>query len=156
MKNSGRSIVAIALAAVLGVPNLATAQRQHLAALGDLMTAFVQPRHIKLGLAGKKRNWLYAAYELDQLRETLADVAEILPKYRDLSIPDMIESTVKAPLAALSAAIQAKDGNQFNTAYRQLTEECNTCHRSYDRAAIVIQLPTVSSFPDQDFRPATK
>jgi hypothetical protein len=45
------------------------------------MTAFVQPRHIKLGLAGNERNSLYAAYELDQLRETLADVAEILPKY---------------------------------------------------------------------------
>ena len=80
MRNSDRSIVAIALAATLGVPSLATAQRQHPAALGDLMTAFVQPRHIKLGLAGNEQDWLYAAYELDQLRETFADVAEILPK----------------------------------------------------------------------------
>ena len=54
MRNSDRSIVAIALAATLGVPSLATAQRQHPAALGDLMTAFVQPRHIKLGLAGNE------------------------------------------------------------------------------------------------------
>ena len=45
-----------------------------------LVTAFVQPRHIRLGLAGNEQNWLYAAYELDQLRETFADVAEILPK----------------------------------------------------------------------------
>ena len=45
-----------------------------------LVTAFVQPRHIKLGLAGNEQDWLYAAYELDQLRETFADVAEILPK----------------------------------------------------------------------------
>jgi hypothetical protein len=139
----------------LAMPTLA-AQRQHPAALGDLMTAFVQPRHIKLGLAGSAQNWLYAAYELDQLRETLADVAEILPKYRDLSIPDMIESTVKAPLAALSAAIQAKDGNQFSAAYQQLTVACNTCHRNYDRAEIVIQSPAVTEFSDQDFRPSTK
>ena len=156
MRSSHRSIVAIAVATALAVPTLAAAQRQHAAALGDLMTAFVQPRHIKLGLAGKERNWLYAAYELDQLRETLADVAEILPKYRDLSIPDMIESTVKAPLAALSGAIQAKDGNQFNAAYGQLTAACNTCHRSYDRAEIVIQSPAVTEFSDQDFRPPTK
>src|SRR5262249_18989001 len=60
------------------------------AALGDPMTAFVQPRHIKLGLAGSERNWSYAAYELDQLRATFADVSEIMPKYRDLSIPDMM------------------------------------------------------------------
>jgi hypothetical protein len=68
----------------------------------------------------------------------------------------MMNSTVKEPLAALDRAIQAKDGNQFSAAYRQLTESCNVCHRSYDRAAIVIQPPTVSSFPDQDFRQSTK
>ena len=156
MQSSHRSIVAIAMTMALAVPTIAAAQRQHAAALGDLMTAFVQPRHIKLGLAGSEHNWPYAAYELDQLRETLADVAEVLPKYRNLSIPDMIESTVKAPLTALSAAIQAKDRNQFNAAYGQLTAACNTCHRSYDRAEIVIQSPTVTEFSDQDFRPATK
>jgi hypothetical protein len=68
------------------------------------MTAFVQPRHIKLGLAGNEQNWPYVAYELDQLRETFADLAEILPRYRDLSIPDLITSTVKQPLAALDRA----------------------------------------------------
>jgi len=156
MRSSYRSILAISVTAALAVPELAAAQRQHPAALGDLMTAFVQSRHIKLGLAGSAQNWLYAAYELDQLRETLADIAEILPKHRDLSIPDMVESTVKAPLGALSAAIQAKDGNQFNAAYGQLTAACNTCHRSYDRAEIVIQSPTVMEFSDQDFRPSTK
>jgi len=156
MRSSYRSILAISVTAVLAVPELAAAQRQHPAALGDLMTAFVQSRHIKLGLAGSAQNWLYAAYELDQLRETLADIAEILPKHRDLSIPDMVESTVKAPLGALSTAIQAKDGNQFNAAYGQLTAACNTCHRSYDRAEIVIQSPTVMEFSDQDFRPSTK
>jgi hypothetical protein len=154
MNKSHQSIAAIVVAA-LGVASPANAQ-QHPAALGDLMTAFVQPRHIKLGLAGSERNWPYASYELDQLRETFADVAEILPKYRDLSIPDMITSTVKEPLAALNRAIQAKDGNQFSAAYGQLTASCNACHQSYDRAAIVIRLPTVGAFPDQDFRPLTK
>jgi hypothetical protein len=151
-----RSIVAIAVTMALAVPTLAAAQRQHPAALGDLMTAFVQPRHIKLGLAGSAQNWLYAAYELDQLRETLADVAEILPKYRDVSIPEMITSTVTEPLTALSGAIQANDSNQFNAAFGQLTAACNTCHRSYNRAEIVIQSPTVTEFSDQDFRPSTK
>jgi len=150
---SGRSIVAIAVAAALAVPSLSTAQQHHAAALGDLMTAFVQPRHIKLGLAGSEQNWSYAAYELDQLRETFADVADIMPKYRDLSIPDLIASTVKQPLAALERAIKAKDGKQFTAAYGRLTASCNDCHQSYDRAVIVIQPPTASPYPDQDFRP---
>ena len=154
MSNSDRSIVAIAVAAALAVPSLATAQ--HRAALGDLMTAFVQPRHIKLGLTGSEQNWAYAAYELDQLRETFADVAEIMPQYRDLSILDLITSTVKEPLAAFDQAIKAKDANEFISAYGQLTRSCNTCHQSYDRAVIVIQPPTVAAFPDQNFRPPTK
>lgn len=150
------TIVLTALAVTLILPRIATAQQPHPAAVGDLMTAFVQPRHIKLGLAGREQNWPYAAYELDQLRETLADLAEVLPKYRDLSIPDMITSTVNEPLAALGRAIQAKDGNQFTAAYGQLTESCNSCHQGYDRTVIVIQAPTASPFPDQDFRPTTR
>jgi hypothetical protein len=155
MIKSHQSVAAMVVVAALGMASPANAQ-QHPAALGNLMTAFVQPRHIKLGLAGSEQNWSYAAYELDQLRATFADVAEIMPKYRDLSIPDMPNSTVREPLATLDRAIQAKDGNQFSAAYGQLPESCNVCHRSYDRAVIVIQSPTVSTFPDQDFRPPTK
>ena len=54
LSNSHRSIVAIAVTAALAVPSLATAQ--HPAALGNLMTTFIQPRHIKLGLAGSEQN----------------------------------------------------------------------------------------------------
>src|ERR1700687_5802122 len=49
--------------------------------LGDLMTAFVQPRHIKLGLAGNEQNWPYAAYELDELRESFDEAAQLVPKH---------------------------------------------------------------------------
>ena len=150
------TITAVAVAGALIGPSLVAAQQPHPAAVGDLMTALVQPRHIKLGLAGSEQNWPYAAYKLDQLRETFKDLAEVLPKYRDLSIPDMITSTVKEPLGALGQAIQAQDSNQFTAAYQQLTASCNLCHRAYDRAVIVIQAPTVFTFPDQDFRRSVK
>src|ERR1700689_3003606 len=48
--------------------------------LGELMTAFVQPRHTKLGLAGAAGNWDYAAYELDQLQGTFDDVGKLILK----------------------------------------------------------------------------
>jgi hypothetical protein len=84
-----------------------------------------------------------------------ANVAEILPKYRDLSVADLITSTVKDPLAALDRAVQTKDGQQFAAAYAQLTAARNVCHQRYDRRVIAIQRPT-APFPDQDFRPPTK
>jgi hypothetical protein len=156
MGNSRRSTVAIALAALV-VPSLATAQQPAFhPGLADLMTAFVQPRHTKLGLAGSEKNWPYAAYELNELRETFDDVAAIVPKYRNISVPDLIASTVKQPLAALEQAIKAKDANQFTVAYAQLTASCNACHQSTDHAVIVIQPPTAAAFPDQRFGRPTK
>ena len=154
MSNTQQAIAAVVVSAILAAPSLGTAQQPHPAAMGDLMTAFVQPRHIKLGLAGSRRNWAYAAYELYELQETFADVAAIMPKYRDLSIPDMITATIKKPLAAVDQAIKAKDLDQFTVAYRQLSAACNACHRSYDRGMIVIQPPAGDAYPDQDFRPS--
>ncbi len=124
--------------------------------LGELMTAFVQPRHIKLGLAGRDRNWAYAAYELGELSETFDDVAQLVPTHHNLPIAAMIASTVKPPMAALAAAIKSNDAAAFATAYAALTASCNACHQSAGHQAIVIQIPTVSSFPDQDFRPPQK
>jgi hypothetical protein len=58
-------------------------------------------------------------------------------------------------MAAVDAAIKAKDGAAFTKAYADLTASCNACHQSADHAMIVIQAPTVAgaAFPDQDFSP---
>ena len=121
--------------------------------LGDLMTTLVQPRHIKLGLAGQAQNWPYAAYELGELREAFDTVAKLVLKHGKLVIADALGATVKQPLAALDTAIKAKDEPGFTAAYAALTQSCNACHQSADHPAIVIQVPTASPFPDQDFRP---
>ena len=68
----------------------------------------------------------------------------------------MMASTVKPPMAALDAAIKAMDTAAFTKAYADLTTSCNACHQSAGHLMIVIQVPTVSSFPDQDFRPPQK
>ena len=125
--------------------------------LGELMTALVQPRHIKLGLAGAAQNWPYAAYELGELRETFENVGKLVPKHGGLAIPPAIAATVTPPMTALAAAIKAKDAAAFTKSYAELTAGCNACHQSADHPMIVIQVPTgAAAFPDQDFRPALK
>jgi hypothetical protein len=86
------------------------------------------------------------------LTETFDDIAELVPKHDDLRIPEMISSTVKQPMAALDSAIKAMDAAAFTKAYADLTASCNACHQSAGRPMIVIQVPMVSVFPDQDFR----
>lgn len=123
--------------------------------LGEVMTAFVQPRHLKLGLAGQEHNWAYVAYELDELTETFDDIAKYIPTHDNMAIPPMIASTVKPPLAALDAAVQAKNAAAFTKAYAELTMACNACHQSVGHPMIVIRVPgggPSSPFPDQDFR----
>jgi hypothetical protein len=134
------------------VPETKSAAPYHLG-LGELMTAFVQPRHIKLGLAGKEQSWPYASFELGELTEAFDDIAELVPKHDNLPIPEMIASTVKQPMEALDAAIKATDTAAYTKAYADLTSSCNAGHQSASHPEIVIQVPTISSFPDQDFRP---
>ena len=121
--------------------------------LNDLMTATIQPRHIKLGLAGQEQNWPYAAYELGNLKGAFNRTAQAWPTYRTTDMADLIQATIKAPMDAVAAAIKAADPQQFNEAYEQLTGTCNACHQSTDNSLVVIQVPKRSPFPDQDFRP---
>ena len=121
--------------------------------MGDLMTMAVQPRHIKLGLAGKYQNWIYAKYELGELRNALARVGRTIPKYQSIDVTALATAVLRAPLEAVGQAISAKDASQFDIAYAQLTEACNVCHRNRNHAAIVIKVPDAAMFSDQEFQP---
>ncbi len=148
------AVVGAVLAAAL--PAAAQTPAAYRPVLGDLMTMTVQPRHIKLGIAGQEGNWPYAAYELHELEESFEHVAKLVPKYRNLSIPQTLAASVNDPMAALDRAIKAQDQGRFTAAYAQLTAGCNACHQSAERGVIVIRVPTSSPFPDQDFRPPQK
>jgi hypothetical protein len=120
--------------------------------LGDLMTMTVQPRHIKLALAGHEQNWAYAAYELHELDEAFGRAARAWPQWQSLPITDMLRSVMKEPMANLAQAIKAADAARFATAYGQLTDGCNACHQAANRGFVAIQPPQASPYPDQNFK----
>src|ERR1700758_1317122 len=72
--------------------------------LGDLMTMTVQPRHLKVGLAGQEQNWAYAAYELHELQESFERVARTWPKWRQVELAETIKATIEAPMDAVAQA----------------------------------------------------
>ena len=82
------------LALVLAFPAAAAAQTPapYRPGLGDLMTMTVQPRHLKLGLAGQEKNWPYAVYEGHELEEAFERIAKQVPKWRELDIGQLINS----------------------------------------------------------------
>jgi hypothetical protein len=121
--------------------------------LGDMMNTLIQPRHAKLGLAGKAQNWALAQYASVEIRQAFAGIVKAQPKFRGLPVGELVNAAVGQPMNAIDAAIKAQDPQQFATAYAQLTSGCNACHAAADHPYVVIKTPDTSEFPNQDFNP---
>ena len=120
--------------------------------VGDLMHLLVQPRHAKLGLAFEEKNWPLAAYAFKELQQALGTVGKVQPKWRNLTVPEMIESMTGEAMRDLDEAIQAKNAKQFAQAYEDLTSGCNSCHTALNHGFIVIKTPEASAFSNQEFK----
>jgi len=145
----------------LGAPERVTAQ----SAYGDpnaqpapfnpqmaaMMSMLIQPRHAKLGLAGKAENWPLAAYALRELKQGFLVTARAVPRWKGLPVPDLFEAAVDQPLRQLEAAIKLQYKAQFDETFGRLNEGCNACHATTDHSYIVIKTPDASAFPNQDF-----
>ena len=157
--------VMIALCAALGIAVFTPAGAQSL--MGDpnaepapfnpqmaaLMSMLIQPRHAKLGLAGKEENWPLAAYALKELRQGFVVTARAVPRWRGLPVADLFDAAVTAPLTLADFAVKATEPRQFAEAYARLTAGCNACHATTDHSFVVIKAPDASPFPNQEFKP---
>ena len=83
MKCSNRSRCFLLVSCAM--PAAAQAPEPYRPGLGDLMTMTVQPRHIKLLLAGHEQNWPYAKYELHELQEAFERVVQSLAEVQGLA-----------------------------------------------------------------------
>jgi hypothetical protein len=151
-----RGRLAIALAALILATPAADAQNAPPGAyrpgLGDLMTMTVQPRHLKVGLAGREQNWAYLQYEVHELEGAFERIVKLVPKWRDHDIAALVASSVRQPIEDLEKAAKTRAPPLFNDAYAKLTAACNACHQSANVGMIVIQAPNSSPFANQDFR----
>jgi hypothetical protein len=122
--------------------------------LSALMSMLIQPRHAKLGLAGKEENWPLAGYALKELKQGFMVSARAVPRWKGLPVPELFDAAVTQPMALLDFAIKAAEPRQFAEAYAHLTAGCNACHATTDHPFIVIKAPESSSaYPNQDFQP---
>ncbi len=154
---AGFTATGFALAQDAGIkPSGTTGMMDYHPTMADLMTAYVQPRHIKLGLAAKQRNWVYAAYEANELRNAFARIERDSPTFSDANMVDLIGSTIAQPLNEAVAAAKAGDAKAFDAAYTEVTKSCNVCHDNFKKPFMVIKEPTGPQFPDQEFAPIKK
>src|SRR5436189_4585898 len=76
--------------------------------MAALMSMLIQPRHTKLGLAGKAENWPLAGYMLKELRQGFAVVSKAVPRWKGLPVTDLVGAAVPQPLTLLVLATQLK------------------------------------------------
>jgi hypothetical protein len=160
--------IAIGAACLVGVAAVAVAQAPAPAAprpapkpsvytdyhpnLSDMMTMLIQPRHTKLGLGVRSRNWVYAGYEVGELRGAFRRIVASMPTYEGADTAGLV-MMMTAPIDKLQAAIRAKDAKAADAAYAEVTDTCNMCHGTQNRSYIDIRVPTTPMYSDQDFNP---
>ncbi len=159
-----RPLAVLALIAVCGAAVAQNAQQPppsppanapvpYALSMGDMMNTLVQPRHAKLGLAGKAEAWAIAGYALTEIRQVFAGIVKAQPRFRGLPVGDLVEAALSQPESDLDTAIKQRDPQKFAEAYDRLTQGCNACHAAADHPYVVIKAPDASAFPNQDFSP---
>jgi hypothetical protein len=145
-------ILKVSVITALCAGGQAMAADPYVPGLGDFMTAYVQPHHIKVWLAGSAGNWPLAEYEAKELRETFEDVSAYQAVWNNFPIAKLVEANLVPPLGALDQAIKDKNAAAFNRAFDQVTQACNSCHQATGNGFMAIKTPAGPYFPDQEFR----
>ena len=123
----------------------------YLPSISDFMIETIQPRHVRLWVAARNGDWLFAAYELGNLRGAFDRLGSAHPMDHEIPLRDMISSVTATPFEDLHKAIESKNAAGFAKAYDDLTLACNACHQATNHSVVVIRAPTDASLSDQDF-----
>jgi hypothetical protein len=120
--------------------------------LGDLMHA-LQLRHAKLWFAGTRQNWELAAFELEELHESLDRVARWHADSEEVPMAPSIKAYMQTGRYALAQSITRKNADEFAAAFDRFTEGCNACHKASKHSFIVIRRPTAEPYGNQQYAP---
>jgi hypothetical protein len=93
--------------------------------------------------AARAEQWALAAYEAEELEETLEDAARASPTYRLL-----LQQYRQDFVPPLRRALAARDATQFRTAFGAAVQGCNNCHVATQHPFITIppEPPPLSIF----------
>src|SRR5262249_61946576 len=77
--------------------------KSYLPGLGEFMER-IQTDHAKLWLAGQARNWELAGYQLNELKEVFSDVQDLVPRYQNIPVGQMIDALITGTIPDIEGA----------------------------------------------------
>jgi hypothetical protein len=114
---------------------------------GEFMSS-IQIHHNRLWFAGQNQNWKLADFEINEIKESIADIKEFCKDRTETKFIGMIEPAMDS----LSNAIQQKNPARFKNSFEVLTTNCNACHQATNHEYNVIKIPDVPPFSNQVFK----
>lgn len=112
-----------------------------------------------LWFAGEKKNWPLAGYFLNETRNRIRWEVHLNPgpKGADGSPVDMqsiFDGIDNGTLSQVRKAIDAKDSKQFAASYRNLLQDCYSCHKAALRPYLRPMIPVSGAQPILNLDPA--
>jgi cytochrome c553 len=108
-----------------------------------------------LWFAGRAKNWPLAQFYYGDARGRLRLALRIQPVRRissgDLALQPLLDGLEKGAWAKLGEALAAKDGRQFEAAYRAALVACEGCHAAAEKPYLRLKVPRVPAEPMVDF-----
>lgn len=112
-----------------------------------------------LWFAGDKKNWPLANYYLGELRNRIRWEVRLNPSPKGadgtpVDMANIFDGIDKGSLTKLKADIDMKDSKQFSSEYKNLLEDCYSCHKTAGRPYLRPQVPTSGAQPIVNLDPA--
>jgi hypothetical protein len=104
-----------------------------------------------LWFAVERKNWAFAAFEVDETRNRIRWTIRINPVRKDpegkpVDLKNIFDAIDTTSMASLKQAVEKKDTVAFGVAYRQMLESCYACHKASGKPYL---RPTIPSVPPQ-------
>jgi hypothetical protein len=123
--------------------------------LGEYMTT-IQLHAGKLWFAAKASNWDLAAYELDELKETMEAAKALNAEKNGVKISNVLDSVLQTQVAQLAESIKRKRTGEFQKSYDETLSACNGCHTEAGYKFIHIVRPSAPPVTNQKWEMSAK
>ena len=112
-----------------------------------------------LWFAGQKRHWALAAFYNQEALSHLKWAVRIIPVRKDnagvdVKLEEILQAFENGAWKRIQDSIAAKDGEEFERAYRSTIEACYACHKASDKPFLRPQIPTEPASTIINFEPA--
>ena len=118
--------------------------------LGEYMTT-IQLHAGKLWFAARASHWDLAAYELDELEETMEAVKALNAEKNGVKISNVLDSVLQTQITQLAESIKRKSSTEFHKSYDETLSACNGCHTESGHKFIRIVRPAAPPVTNQQW-----